>query len=251
MRASFVIAFVFGTVLSACGGGSSNPTTAPSTQPSGSTTFQGTLAGTAGQSGTLSITIQTAVARSSFSFLTILHAQSTTPVSGTLSLVGGGGTFNLTGTYDSSTRNVSLSGGGFTFTGTIGQGAVSGSYAGPNSSSGDFSGLDSTRNSITVYCGTHTSDPRPGEPLANLTGVFNLQVSSNGVASGVGTGTRCSGFVNGTTLTLTITGFDAQRQLTTMYTATGTVQGGNVNGTFVGTNNNDRGTFTGSTNACR
>src|SRR5580765_4960882 len=87
---------------SACGGssGSSSPTT-----PSGATTttFMGTIAGSAGQTGTLSVTIDTKLAASvasifRFPFMATLHAQSNTVTASGSLHVAGGGTTALTGT---------------------------------------------------------------------------------------------------------------------------------------------------------
>ena len=246
MRAS-VSSLILVVVLSACGGRSSNSTTGPS--PTGNTTFQGTLAGTGGQNGTLRITIQAAVARSLFSLVRVLHAQAVT-ATGTLTLSGEGGSVTLTGTYDSSTKSVNLSGGGFAFTGTIGEGAVSGTYTGPNSSSGAFSGLDSTTSSVTQYC----APPSDAQ-------IFNLLISASGAVSGVGVPKVCrspdpsprycnvsmSGRANGTSVTFTITGFDYFRGVPTLSTCTGTIQGTSLNVTCRGSatdNPVDSGTLT-------
>ena len=72
------------------------------------------------------MTIQTAVAASSVASLRAvgltIRPESFTQASGTLNVAGGAGV-SLAGTYDSSSNTVNLSGGGFTFTGTI-NGAV-------------------------------------------------------------------------------------------------------------------------------
>lgn len=202
---------------------------------SATTTFQGTLIGGA-QSGSFTATVQTAISASVVR--RTVGVQATASASATLTLFGAGGTFTLAGTFDTSTSTLNLSGGGFVLTGTVSQGAISGTYTGPNNSRGGFAGLDATQNSITLYCGTWKG---PGQA-----GTFNLQVSSSGAASMMPTSGDGTGFVylvgrlNGTALTLT--------GVTTNNTsAAGVVSGGNVNGTLGG----DGGTFTGSTSACR
>jgi hypothetical protein len=205
------------------------------------TTFQGTVAGGAGQSGTFTVTIQTAISQSAF--VRSVHPLASAAASGTLTLINGSGASTLTGTFDMSTNALNLSGGGFVLTGTIGQGAASGTYTGPASTSGGFAGLDSTRNSVTLMCGTYSG--------ANTgTGIWNLQFSASGAASGVTRPdlsardpqprtTQLTGQLNGTALTL--------RSVDDGATATGVVQGGNV----TGTHDDGKGTFSGSTTGCR
>ena len=193
-------------------------------------TFQGTLAGTGGQSGTFTVAIQSAVAASVAG--RIVGIRSIDPATATMTVNNGVGTFTLAGDFDTSTSALNLSGSGFVLTGATSQGAVSGTYTGPNSGTGKFSGLQADQHSVTQFCGTWSGSD--GE-----VGVFNLQVSSSGAASGVstgGAGVLLTGQLNGTALT--VSSSDG-------VTATGVVQGGTMTGTF-GTG----GTFTGSTSAC-
>jgi hypothetical protein len=211
MRPRLFVALAIATILAAswyaCGGsgGSSNsPPTAPSPTTSSATMFEGTIAGSGGQSGAFSVTIQTAVAASSVASLRsaglTIKPLSFTQVSGTLN-VAGGASVALAGTYDSATKTVNLSGGGFALTGTISGAVLSGPYTGP-SSSGVFSSLNASQNSVTAYLGT----------LGGGGGVFNLQVSANGAVSGEffttnGTSDNTlTGRSNGTTLSLTNAG---------------------------------------------
>jgi hypothetical protein len=206
------------------------------------TTFQGTLAGGAGQSGTFTVTIQTGISPSAF-VRNVHTLASETGASGTLTLINGSGAATLTGTFDSLTNALKLSGGGFVLTGAISQGAASGTYTGPSSTSGGFAGLDSTRNTVTLMCGTYSG--------ANTgTGIWNLQFSASGAASGVTRPdlsardpqprtSQLTGQLNGTALTL--------RSADDGATATGVVQGGSVTGTY----DDGKGTFSGSTTRCR
>lgn len=116
------------------------------------TTFEGTLAGTAGQSGTFAVSIETTISASAFR--RTVGPLSVASASGNLTLVGSGGTSALTGTFDISASTLNLSGGGFVLTGAISQDAVSGSYLGPNNSTGEFAGLDASHSAITRLCGT-------------------------------------------------------------------------------------------------
>src|SRR5439155_7226946 len=131
---ALAIATILATSWYGCGGhgGSSNST--PTSPSGGSTTssatmFEGTIAGSGGQSGAFSVTIQGAIAASSLpgapAVALTITALSFTQVSGTLN-VAGGASVPLGGSFDSSTKTVSLSGGGFTLTGTISGAVLSG-----------------------------------------------------------------------------------------------------------------------------
>jgi hypothetical protein len=217
--------------------------------PAAATTFQGSVAGDAGQSGTFTVTIQAAVSASAFGGDVRPLAEAA--ASGTLTLINGGGTSTLTGTFDTSTNALSLSGGGFVLTGATGQGAFSGTYTGPATTSGGFAGLESTRNAVTVMCGTY-------EGSNTGTGIWNLQFSASGAASGVTrpdlsardpqpTTTGLIGQLNGTVLTLRSTAGDREDLPDGNATATGVVDGTSVSGTH----DDGQGTFSGSTAGCR
>ena len=78
--------------------------------------------------------------------------------SGSLRLAGQGGQINLSGTYEDSTREVTLSGGGYRFTGRVEANGleVSGFYSGPGGSTGPFGMLNTGDGGVTNYCGTFT-----------------------------------------------------------------------------------------------
>ena len=238
---ALAIVTILATSWYACGGSGSSSNSSP-TSPSGSTTsatmFEGTIAGSGGQIGAFSVTIQTALAASSLASiraagLRIKQEDSFTQVSGTLNVAGAAGVA-LGGSYDSSTNNVSLSGGGFTLTGTISGAVLSGAYTGP-SSSGEFSALNSTQTSVTAYCGTFSDG-----------GTFTMQVSANGTVSGVAgpstgqAGDTFAGQLNGINLSFSDPSGNT--------TGTGIIQNGIVNGTLGGAHG--AGTFTGSTGVC-
>lgn len=212
------------------------------------TTFEGSVAGgagPAGQSGAFRASIQSPVSAAAVHPLAVVGA------SGTLTLINGGGTSILAGTFDTVTNSMSLSGGGFALTGTVGQGAFTGTYTGPASTNGAFAGLNSTGTTVTVMCGTYSGTDTGS-------GIWNLQVAASGAASGV---TRpnfhvtrdpqprsslLTGQLTGNTLTLRSVDIRPDGSTFTA-TATGTVQGTSV----TGTHDNGQGTFSGSAAACR
>ena len=242
MRLLHVFALVLGTVLlSACGGDDS-------TEPSAvTTTFQGTVAGTAGQTGTLTVTVQTQVAAVTPPFfrvpgLAILDAE-TVSATGSVRIVGFHETVTLTGTYDTTTKKLNLSGGGFTFSGAIDNGVVTGTYSGTGTS-GSFSCRSTASGIVTVYCGNVFGAP-PSTSV--VTGVFNLVVTnSTGGVSGAFVVSPNSGYITGqltgTALAITYTDPVAGQS----GTATGTIQNGVVSGVSVTSN-----PFSGSTSACQ
>lgn len=226
----------------ACGGGGG------STPPSTSTTYEGIIVGvtgTTGQSGTLNVAIQAAITRSApFSIIRTAHAQSSAEATatGTLTISGGGGTADLTGTFNTTTGALSLSGGGFTFAGTITSGVMSGTYTSTGGASGAFTGLNGTTNTITTICGEyeHGAD----------TGVWNVVISSDGTASGGSTSIPpnpgvipaiLTGTLVGTTLTLTDQDGGG---------GTGTISGDSLTGTIYEPNGSPVGTFEGTVNGC-
>lgn len=235
------IALFLAMLGASCGDSPSKPS------PSATTTFQGTVAGTGLQSGTLTVTIQTQLASAkptglSWPFVATLHAQSSTTASGSLHQKGGA-TVALTGTYDSTTRALLLSGSGYAFSGTFNSGVVTGTFTGPGGGAGTFSTRNSTAGSVTVYCGNVFGSGGQGD----VTGVFNLVVSTGtGVVSGAFYVAPFSGFitgqVTGTALSITYTDPVAQQS----GTATGTVQGNSVSGVSATSN-----PFSGTTSSCQ
>lgn len=229
--------------LCACGSSGPSPTT-PS--PGATNTFQGTIAGSGGQSGTLMFTVQARIAAASPSlfkwpFIARLYAQATgAAASGSVRLVGGI-TTALSGTFDSSTKALSLSGGGFAFAGSLAGIVVSGTYTGPSGVTGGFASLSTTGGTVTAYCGNIFSNAS-----TVVTGVFNLAVSSTGAASGtfqVGSNAGLiTGQANGAAFTITYT----DRVTGAQGAGSGTIQAGTLSGTSTSGN-----PFSGSTSACQ
>jgi hypothetical protein len=238
-----------------CGDSNSSPSpAAPSPSPPApapSTTFQGTIAGTTGQTGTLTVTIQSQIASASRSIfwplVATLEAQS---VGATGSVhVAGGSTTTLSGTYDPASRALNLSGGGFTFTGSASGAVVSGTYNAPSGVSGAFSTRSAANGTVTTYCGNFVAKNDPNE----IRGVFNLVVSGSSVSGVMNmfadtppTIASVTGQVIGTAISISWTATSGQ-YAGESGAATGTIQGGTV--TLTG--GSDGGTMTLSTSKCQ
>lgn len=152
----------------------------------------------------------------------------------------GGSTIALNGTFNSSTKVLNLSGGGFTFTGSLGGAVVSGTYTGPNGATGGFSSVSTASGTVTAYCGTFCSVRSGCVDQPSKVGVLNIQVTAAGTVSGILSLTNqgatevayVSGQVSGTTINFTHTDGGS---------STGTIQNGTVTGEG----------FSASTSACQ
>ncbi len=223
-RLAAACGFISLTVVG-CGSSPTAPTPAASPTPAPSTTFTGTIAGSSGQSGTLVITIATAVTSSAHS-----EVHSVANATATLTLINGGGTFALAGTFDDATKSLTLSGSGFSLNGSIAGGQVTGHYTGPDGSVGLFSNLNSTTQSVQPYCGTYHRTTEDG--------VWNFQIAASGAISGDGIATSgpsslgaseffITGTRTGNTVDFTVHTNDGVTQVT------GTIQGTSVGGSFI------------------
>jgi hypothetical protein len=225
-------------VLAACG---------DSTAPSTSTAFNGVIA-----SGTLtgalsfsvaatalnvgrapSAAIEAAVARPAFA-----AAAGDVTVTGSLKLTGSAA-IPLTGTYNTSTHALSLSGGGYTFTGTFANGHMDGTFTSPTDS-GTFSVQPSTAATIHNYCGTYTGSTDHGN--------FNVAVNvTDGTLSGAWASSvdASTGGLSGTNSggSFTINVLNAGTPNGTV--VNGTVTETSVSGTYSGAGS-DSGTISGS-----
>jgi hypothetical protein len=237
-RKGVIVSTLLAGLMWACNDSPAKPSTT-------TTTFQGTLAGSNNQSGTLTVTVQGEVAHARPSLIGLplvatLHAQSTS-ATGTLRTIGGSNV-SLTGTFDSGSRILNLSGGGFTFTGTVSNGVLTGTYTGAGGASGTFSTRSTAGASVSVYCGSIFSSGNPNE----VTGVFNLVIASTGGVSGafaiIGSAGYLTGQVTGSSLSITYT--NTTQNFTG--TASGTIQGGSVSGI-----SDSKNPFSGSTAACQ
>ena len=160
--------------------------------------------------------------------------QAIVQASGTITIVGGQ-TILLTGTYDTVTQMINLSGGGYTLTGTVGTNngvlTFSGTYMGPNGAGGFVTEKVLQRppqpNQITAYCGTYVE--------SGDNGTWNFTVSNSGSLYGQyastvdGEGGILTGEVTGTN-PLTVSGIDPGDG--TPFSAT--ITNGSVSGTYTG-----------------
>ncbi len=199
------------------------------------------------KSGTVEGAIQTIASASPFSIIREANAASLT-TTGILTLTDGS-TVPLTGTFDDSTLTLTLTGGGYSFTGTAdGTGLLIGTSTQTGGDDGAFAGFNSTANAVVLYCGTWTRPKDiPNGCNNDRSGVWNL-ATSNGVVTGVEN--RDDGtHVN--TLTGTISGNAIVISNDTEGgSGTATVSGTSVNGSFIN-HKGCHGTWTGSEGACK
>jgi hypothetical protein len=156
-----------------------------------STTYSGTFA-SASESGSLSLTVAAGISLS----------KATAPVvavTGTLKPVGGA-PVTLTGTFDTGSNLLTVSGGSYTLIGTLSGGNLSGSYTGPHGT-GQFDMKPSKNNSVKVFVGNYTG---------TSSGYFNLvqdTTSLSGLAvSTTGSTTGFSGYVASDSLKIYLPG---------------------------------------------
>src|SRR4029077_8252281 len=228
--------------LTACG--------SSSTAPSTSTTLVGVIAD-ASESGVLTVTVSsgtlTVLPRtgSLLAFLsaaTPAYASALVGVSATATLkIQGGASISLTGTYDTGTHTLSLSGGGYAFTGTYSNGLLSGTFTNPTGLTGGFSAQAGSTSSVVGYCGTYAGA---------ASGYWNLTLdSTNNLISGIAVDTQSGGISS-------VAGTASGNAWSGTYARTGgtggtgtwsmTLSGTNLTGTWSATNNQANGTLSGA-----
>ena len=184
-------------VLGACRGGTENPVAptieGPPVQPA--TTFQGVIVGV-NEIGTVDLTIEADV-RSATRVAQALESSSR----GTLRLAGAAPS-PLDGTYEDMSREVVMSGSGFSLTGTITDDGshLTGSFTGRLGTRGGFGMQDNAGGALTNYCGTFTGagDGRLALSISSGGSIVGIWLNpSSGGGHNIITGRR-----NGTTLSL-------------------------------------------------
>ncbi len=227
--------------IAAC---SSNTSTGASGNTS--TTLVGVVADST-ESGTITLTVGTGLSGALVGFAPVSVPRSPTIIaavvsaSGTLKLAGGS-TISLSGTYDTGSGALSVSGGGYTLTGTYANGVLSGTFTGPHGSGGFSTQTSSSTNTATTYCGTWVATDG-----SNDHGVFNA-VFTSGAAVAVAYSLKNAstfegvGTVSGSSFT--ITGTVRTSNGTFTGTATGAISGSSVSGTF--SSPDGHGTFSGA-----
>jgi hypothetical protein len=210
------------------GGGGGGPTT---------TTWAGLVQGSDGiESGGISITVQTASPRIVGPGTGIVLAAGDVAASGTYKRTAPtAASVPLTGTYNSGTKALDVSGSGYAFTGVFdGSSRLEGTFTGPTTN-GTFVSEKNT-GSAKVYCGTYTGTTDNGTWSIVVQGT---EVHGQAVSSVDGTRISLDGVVSGTTITIYFAG-------TTTTLASGTISGNSASGTW-DNQDTDSGTWTGST----
>ena len=158
--------------------------------------------------------------------------------SGSLRLAGRENPIPLTGSYDDSTRQLSVSGDGFVFAGVItADGSeLSDSYNGLAGAFGGFTMLNATNMLVTPYCGTYAGQ---SESLSKE-GVWNMVISATGQVAGMYVNSqslssgRMTGRLTGASLEITADGGVTASATLTADSLRGTWRDSAVTGTFAG-----------------
>lgn len=147
------------------------------------------------------------------------HARWASPATGEIAFATGGtGTISLSGEFTPPSGPLTLSGGGYTFTGSISNNQLSGTYTGPNGSGGFVAFRTDAGEAVTVFCGDY-SGGSSGEWLLVRSGN-----SLRGIAAGDdGTKFELSGSVGtNSSISLTFSGGSASGALTSATEMSGT-----------------------------
>lgn len=177
----------------------------------GSTDYAGLVASTDGQTGPLSIVFASAVSAPpvlvepgtgpSFS------SGATAAATGTVS-IGGGAPVDLTGSVTNGA--LAMSGGGWTLTGTLLNGKITGTFTAPGGVTGSLSAISSTSEfPALAFCGTFagqdvTTDP-PSEDLGTFSAVVAGTIVLGTAVGDGGTVVDFSGTATATTFTVSKT----------------------------------------------
>ena len=241
-RAALAVGIIAGL---ACGGSGA-------TGPSGlkpSTSYSGVITGSDGSTAGLLLTFNSAVAIREAAADAVAFA--VVQVTGVVTLPGGG-TINLTGTLD--VDALSMTGGGYTLTGTLKNGSFTGTVVGPGGATGSFAALSSTAATPAyAYCGTYSGVITPGNIQED--GSFNMVVAgtilSGGSASSAGdlvsfTGRAAPGANGTTTIAVNQTSGGGTVKADGIITADFSTVSGTFQASVVGEGGVNNGTFQGS-----
>ncbi len=201
---------------------SSSSSSGTSGTPAGAgTTYKGTFTGAGNDGGAISVTVAAPTTTTK-----TVHILAVQQVTGTVK-VSGGAAVTVTGTFDDVTKQLTITGGGYSFTGTATTAGVTGTYTGPKGA-GNFTVLAGA--SATPYCGSFSGD---------ATGVWNFVVNDANLS-----GSAVDSEGNGDTLTGTVTSGAVSITTKNGTTATGTISGNAATGTYV--NGTTKGSWTGT-----
>ena len=242
---AFVSTLVLSAFIAACSSSSSTSSSGSSgtTSSSGTsgttvtgTKFRGTLTGK-GESGVIDATLPAGIKTASLDPLT--DPAPANQVVATINL-GNGKTISLTGTYDPATKKITISGNGYTLTGTLDGSTLSGTYTGPNGG-GAFALQAEVSGAVNVYCGTYES-----QPAGKDSGTWNLVQGADNRMSGSYTSSKGeSGLLTGT-----LSGTAVSLTASSTAVATGTVSGDSMSGTYGPSAAVVSGTWTGTKGNC-
>ncbi len=216
--------------------------------PAASTVFTGTAVGpasVAGSSGSLSLTFASGVpAPPALSPPPLGAVLAATPVGVTGTFKSASLTVSLTGTYDPSAHTFTVSGDGggatYTFTGGVAASGITGSFTivvGGATYPGTFTASPGGSGAVTVYCGSYTG---------TSSGTWNLVVTGaflSGIATTSSGNIPLTGNVSGSTMSIS---FPSGPSVSG--SASGTISGTSVTGTWQITGAGESGTFSGTTN---
>jgi hypothetical protein len=241
--------FLLAAAVGACS--DSNNNDGGSTTLPASTTYVGLMASTDGETGPLNITFASAVATPPAPQMagTGPSYAGGAPVAATATMqLGASGVVNLAGTLDAGA--LSLSGSGWTHTGTLSSGKITGTFTGPGGKAGSMSAAsNTTANPARAYCGTFTGTDFTTDPASADAGTFSAVVAgSNVTGTAVGDGGTAEDFTgvaspSKNTFTVTKTTLDGTLSASGSYGSTET------HGTYTtkaGSFTASSGTFTGS-----
>lgn len=236
-------AILAGALLSACSNSGS------STAPPRTSTLVGVFADSS-ESGVITITIATGTLALVppnesdvlvFRLFTPAYANAASVVSASATLaIQRGATFALSGTYDTGSHRLSLSGGGYTFTGTYSNGVLSGTFTNSAGAGGGFTTQAGSPGAVVGYCGTFTSSAGGGFWIVTVN-------AANNVVAGVAyePSTRAEGLITGTASGSSLTGIINSSQGESP-TWSATVSGTNLSGTWRNPTTGETGTITGA-----
>lgn len=205
-----------GTSSGSTSGGTTSSGSSGTSGATGGTQYKGTFAGK-GEGGSIDVTVSSAagdVTQKS------IHVMATLQVTGTLK-ISGGTTSVISGTFDDVSNTLTITGGGYTFTGKLAANGISGTYSGPNGS-GNFSVLSGAASK--AFCGTYGA----GASTSGA-GVWNFTVNGTALVGSFSDLTGAGGALTGTVAA------DGKVDIkSTGGTATGAITGDTANGTYPG-----------------
>lgn len=240
---------VLALALGACSDSSSNNNNNGGGGGSGSTNYGGLVASTDGGTGPLNIVFASAVSAPPFSVEPgtgpSFSSGATANATGTVS-IGGGAAVPITGSVTNGA--LSMSGGGWTLTGTLLNGKITGTFTAPGGVTGSLAAISSTTEAPALaFCGTFSGTDVTTNPPSEDLGTFSAVVAGTivlGTAVGDG-GTVVDFSGTATTTTFSVSKTTAEGTLSAQGTYNTTTTSGTYN-VKVGGTTVTSGTFNGN-----